>query len=148
MNWHGMSMQDALRKCEVVAETKMTDTGPGDWYYLKLGDKLIPLGDDEHFASMLAFATRRNAEAFERPFDPPEAPPLIGGLVAKGGHNDGPSQVKERPVPPAPMSNEQSRALSEDASDPCPECGICSKDAQTNCVRREKCELLRAPHNR
>ena len=65
--WYGSSMQDALRKCEIVEEQRFTDAGPGPWYFLKLGPKIIPLGHDKDFADMFVFALRRNAEAFERP---------------------------------------------------------------------------------
>lgn len=65
--WHGTSMQQALLSCEIVTESRFTDAGPGPWYFLKLNDKIIPLGYDKHFADMLQFALRRNAEAFERP---------------------------------------------------------------------------------
>jgi hypothetical protein len=34
----------------------------------------------------------------------PPVPPLTEGMVVKGGRNDGESQVKERPAPPAPMA--------------------------------------------
>jgi hypothetical protein len=70
-DWHGISMQQALLKCEIVCEHKPADFGGLRWYYLKLADKLVPLGDDKHFADMLQFALRRNAEAFERPLVPP-----------------------------------------------------------------------------
>ena len=30
--------------------------------------------------------------------------PLTEGRVRKGGHNDGPSQIKRRPRPPAPVN--------------------------------------------
>lgn len=66
-NWHGLSIQHALLHCEIVAESRMTDAGPGDWYMLKLGDRVIPLGIDKHFADMLKFALVRNAEQFEKP---------------------------------------------------------------------------------
>lgn len=66
-DWYGSSMQQALLDCEIVSEHRFTDVGPGHWYFLKLGKKLIPLGDDEHFADTLQFALRRNAQAFERP---------------------------------------------------------------------------------
>lgn len=67
-NWDGLSMQRALLTCEIVSETRVTEVGPGEMLYLKLADKLIPLGTDEHFADMLRFALRRNAEAWEPPF--------------------------------------------------------------------------------
>jgi len=66
-HWDGMSMQRALLECEIVVETRVTDVGPGPLYFLKLGPKVIPLGINQHFADMLQFALRRNAEAFERP---------------------------------------------------------------------------------
>lgn len=69
--WYGGSIQEALLKCEVVSESRVTDVGPGEWYCLKLGNKIIPLGTDKHFADMFAFALRRNAEAFERPAQSP-----------------------------------------------------------------------------
>lgn len=65
-DWDGVSMQRALLNCEIVSETKVCDIGPGDHYYLKLADKIIPLGTDFHFADMLKFALRRNAEVWER----------------------------------------------------------------------------------
>jgi hypothetical protein len=65
--WYGSSMQGALLRCEIVAEDRVTDVGPGEFYYLKLGSKLIPLGISKHFADCFQFALRRNAEAFERP---------------------------------------------------------------------------------
>lgn len=64
--WDCLRIQNALRCAEVVSETRMTDAGPGPWYSLKLDDKIIPLGIDQHFADGLVFALRRNAEAFER----------------------------------------------------------------------------------
>lgn len=66
-DWHGISIQRALLGCEIVTEDRFTEAGPGPWYFLKLNDKLISLGYDKHFADMLQFALRRNAEAFERP---------------------------------------------------------------------------------
>jgi hypothetical protein len=66
-SWDGMRMQAALLGCEIVREHRITDAGPGEWLYLKLDDRLIPLGRDEHFADMLRFALQRNAEAFEAP---------------------------------------------------------------------------------
>ena len=66
-SWDGVSMQNALLKCEIVCEDRFTDAGPGPWYFLKLGGKLIPLGYDDHFAASFQFALRRNAEAWERP---------------------------------------------------------------------------------
>lgn len=65
--WYGTSMQDALRNCEIVEETRFTEAGPGPWYFLKLAGKIIPLGYDKHFADLFVFALRRNAEAFDRP---------------------------------------------------------------------------------
>lgn len=65
--WHGISIQRALLSCEIVTESRFTDAGPGPWYFLKLNDKIIPLGYDKQFADMLHFALRRNAEAFEHP---------------------------------------------------------------------------------
>lgn len=64
--WHGVSIQKALLSAEIVEEDKFTEAGVGTWYYLKLRDKIIPLGRDKHFAEMLVFALVRNAEAFER----------------------------------------------------------------------------------
>lgn len=61
-----ISMNDALKKCEVVRERRFTQAGPGDWYFLKVGSRLISLGDDEQFAESLCFAVRRNAEHFEQ----------------------------------------------------------------------------------
>lgn len=60
-----MRMQAALLGCEIVVESRFTEAGPGPWYFLKLDDKLIPLGYDEHFADGLKFALRRNAQSFE-----------------------------------------------------------------------------------
>lgn len=65
--WYGSMMQEALLNAEIVREERVTDAGPGEWLYLKLGDKIIPLGRDYHFADTLQFALVRNAEAFERP---------------------------------------------------------------------------------
>lgn len=61
----GVSMQTALRDSEMVVERKITDIGPGDWYSLKLGDRIIPLGDNRDYADFLVFALRRNARAFD-----------------------------------------------------------------------------------
>jgi hypothetical protein len=69
-NWSGGRMQDALRNCSVVSTRRLTDCGPGDWYFLNLGGKLIPLGDDKFFADGLVFALRRNAKAFDAPPEP------------------------------------------------------------------------------
>lgn len=66
-SWDGVRMQCSLLGCEIVCEDRFTEAGPGPWYFLKLDNKLIPLGYDQHFADMLQFALRRNAEAFERP---------------------------------------------------------------------------------
>lgn len=63
--WYGTYMQEALLNCEIVIEKRFTETGPIPWHFLKLNKKLIPLGNDRHFADMLQFALRRNAEAFE-----------------------------------------------------------------------------------
>ena len=63
-------MQDALRNAEIVSETKMTEYGPGEWYGLKLGKKIIPLGTDKRFADLLQFALVRNAGAFDVPRQP------------------------------------------------------------------------------
>lgn len=60
----GLSMNDALMKCEIVHEERLTDAGPGLWYFLKIGDKLVPLGRDEAFAKSLQFALERNAKHF------------------------------------------------------------------------------------
>jgi hypothetical protein len=65
--WDGVSIQNALVNCEIVAETRVTDAGPGHLYFLKLGPKLIPLGINEHFCKMLQFALERNARAFDAP---------------------------------------------------------------------------------
>lgn len=56
-NWDGVSMQDALLQAEVVWVTQHE-------YYLKLGDKIIPVGCDKDFAELLCFAIRRNARAW------------------------------------------------------------------------------------
>lgn len=64
--WDGGSIQQELLRCEIVSETRVTDAGPGELYYLKLGPKIIPVSISKHFADMLQFALRRNAEAFER----------------------------------------------------------------------------------
>ena len=66
-SWDGVRMQRALLTAEIVREHRITDAGPGEWLYLKLDNRLIPLGQDEHFADMLRFALQRNAEAFEGP---------------------------------------------------------------------------------
>ncbi|WGR74298.1 MULTISPECIES: hypothetical protein [unclassified Bradyrhizobium] len=71
-DWWGSRMQDALLNCEIVSERRLADVGPGDWYFLKLGNKLIPLGEDKRFADMLQFALVRNAQAFERPAHAPQ----------------------------------------------------------------------------
>lgn len=73
-DWSGVSMQQELLRCEIVSEDRVTDAGAGQFYYLKLGPKLIPLGISKHFSDCFQFALQRNAEAFERPRDP--APPL------------------------------------------------------------------------
>lgn len=59
--WNGTNIQEALLECEVVWE----DVGTKQFYYLKLGAKLIPLGLDLHFADCFQFALRRNAQVFE-----------------------------------------------------------------------------------
>jgi hypothetical protein len=64
-HWNGLSMQEALLGCEIVEEARITDAGPGPFYYLKLGAKVVPLGVSEHFAKCLQFALVRNAKAFE-----------------------------------------------------------------------------------
>ncbi len=66
-DWYGSKMQAALLRCEILTEDRFTEAGPGPWYFLKLDEKLVPLGYDKHFADMLQFALRRNAEAFEGP---------------------------------------------------------------------------------
>lgn len=66
-DWHGMRVQHAMLNAQIVAEARMDARGPMQWYSLRLDNKIIPLGDDKHFADMLCFAVRRNAEAFERP---------------------------------------------------------------------------------
>ncbi len=58
-------MQEALLSAEIVCEHRINDAGAGDWLYLKLGDKVLPLGGNAVFADMLQFALRRNAQAFE-----------------------------------------------------------------------------------
>jgi hypothetical protein len=65
-SWDGVRMQDALLGCEIVSEQRMTDARAEHWYFLKLDDKIIPLGYDKDFADTLEFALRRNAETFER----------------------------------------------------------------------------------
>ena len=65
--WHGLKMLQAMLDCEIVCEDRLTEAGPGPWYFLKLDGKLIPLGYDKHFADSFQFAVRRNAEAFNRP---------------------------------------------------------------------------------
>lgn len=65
--WDGLSIQQALLECEIVVESLVTTAGPGPLYFLKLGSKIIPLGIDRHFAELLQFALRRNAEAWEAP---------------------------------------------------------------------------------
>jgi hypothetical protein len=64
-DWNGVRMQQALLHCDIVIEDRFTEVGPGPWYFLKLDNKLIPLGRDEHFCRSLEFALRRNARAFE-----------------------------------------------------------------------------------
>lgn len=71
-DWSGVSMQQELLHCEVVHETRVTDAGAGELYYLNLGGKLIPLGISEHFAKLFQFALKRNAEAFDAPRLPQE----------------------------------------------------------------------------
>jgi hypothetical protein len=66
-DWSGMSIQQELLRCEIVSETRVTDVGPGQLYYLKLGPKLIPLGISEHFAKLFQFALQRNARCFDTP---------------------------------------------------------------------------------
>ena len=56
--WDGVSIQEALLSCEVVS-----DHSGG--YHLKFGNKLIPLGNDQHFAKAFQFVLKRNAESFE-----------------------------------------------------------------------------------
>lgn len=65
-DWNGIAMQHALLKAEIVEEDHVTDAGPGKLYYLKLDSKIVPLGTDRTFASLLGFALVRNARAFER----------------------------------------------------------------------------------
>lgn len=72
-DWSGVSIQQELLRCEIVSESRVTDAGAGELYYLRLGPKLIPLGISKHFADMLQFALRRNAEAFEAPRSPQES---------------------------------------------------------------------------
>ena len=67
MSWDGTTMPRALLNCEIVTEERFADVGPGQWHFLKIGDKLIPLGPDLYFAESFQFALRRNAEAFEAP---------------------------------------------------------------------------------
>lgn len=62
----GVSMNDALKKCEIVRERRFTQAGPGDWYFLKVGSHLISLGDNEQFADALCFALQRNAKHFDQ----------------------------------------------------------------------------------
>lgn len=66
-DWNGVSIQQELLRCELVREDRVTDAGAGYVHYLKLGPKLIPLGVNAHFAAMLQFALKRNAEAWEQP---------------------------------------------------------------------------------
>lgn len=62
----GISMQQALLKAEIVLEVRHnTYGGAEDWYFLKLGDRIIPLGNDKSFADSLVFALIRNACAFD-----------------------------------------------------------------------------------
>lgn len=72
-DWFGSAMQQELLRCEVVAESRVTDAGAGFWYYLKLGPKLIPLGRSNHFADLFQFALQRNARCFDTP--PPAQSP-------------------------------------------------------------------------
>jgi len=65
--WHGSNIQGFLLTCEIVEEQRFTEVGPGPWYFLKLGPKIIPLGHDRQFADLFLHALRRNAAAFERP---------------------------------------------------------------------------------
>jgi hypothetical protein len=68
--WSGTSMQQELLHCKIARETRVTDAGAGELYYLSLGGKLIPLGISEHWAKLFQFALQRNAEAFEAPRSP------------------------------------------------------------------------------
>ena len=63
--WYGLNIQEALLRCEVVEEDRVTEVGPGKLYHLKLGKRLVPLGIDGEFAKLLQFALVRNAQAFE-----------------------------------------------------------------------------------
>jgi hypothetical protein len=84
-DWDGVSIQQALLNCEIVVESKMTDSGPGPWFSLKLGHKIIPLGIDQHFAKMLKFALVRNASAFEHSVSPdPKPDPHMVALHQQG----------------------------------------------------------------
>lgn len=60
---HELNRQIAA--CEIVSEARITDLGPGEWYYLKIGGRVIPLGRDASYADRLAFILRRNAKAFD-----------------------------------------------------------------------------------
>ncbi len=70
-DWSGVSIQQELLRCEIVSETRVTDAGAGEIYYLRLGPKLIPLGISKHFADLFQFALQRNARCFDTP--PPAA---------------------------------------------------------------------------
>ena len=62
----GITMQEHLTKCQVVSEARMTEQGASEWLYLRLGEKLVPLGTDKGFADCLVFACVRNAVAFDQ----------------------------------------------------------------------------------
>lgn len=79
--WYGSSMQQELLRCEIVSESRVTDAGSGELYYLRLGPKLIPLGISKHFADMFQFALQRNARCFDTP------PPALDAVSTPGEPN-------------------------------------------------------------
>jgi len=36
-DWSGVSIQQELLRCEIVSETRVTDAGAGELYYLRFG---------------------------------------------------------------------------------------------------------------
>ena len=59
-----------------------------------------------------AFVAKMKAALAGKPVRP-EVPPITEGYVVKGGHNTAPSQIKERPKPPAPMIQKQEPQVDE-----------------------------------
>lgn len=61
----GLSMNQALMKCRVVFEERVTEAGSLKIYWLEVGDRVIELGTDKIFADRLQFVIARNAVAFD-----------------------------------------------------------------------------------